>query len=230
MNLGWTSLAAPKAASSKVSRYSQTARGESAGSIYPASHSSFGVEFCLFASVSIRLAYTAMRRSLTRPSSMPRATVASNRCATVHCHGTGRGGSWRRSSDPDPGRPDRADETNDTRGSDAPPRTAAAPIGCRSNSRPAACGSAARGRQTGARYGCRNRRGRCGSQTGPRTGGSSARDGFEEHGPRARTRRTAPVAPSAAVPSSPILPPNTGIETAEGPSIKPAFFNGTRPN
>jgi|GEM_PF-4527674 hypothetical protein len=44
------------------------------------SHSSFGVEFCLFASASIRLASMAMRCPLTRPSSMQRATVVSNKC------------------------------------------------------------------------------------------------------------------------------------------------------
>ena len=61
VNLGRTSLAAPKAASSSVSRYSRTARGGSTALMDDASHSSFGVEFCLFASASIRLASTAMR-------------------------------------------------------------------------------------------------------------------------------------------------------------------------
>ena len=80
VNLGWTSLAAPNAVSSSVSRYSRTARPASAGLMVDASHSSFGVEFCLFASASIRLASTAMRCPLARPRSMQRATVVPNKC------------------------------------------------------------------------------------------------------------------------------------------------------
>ncbi len=48
------------------------------GSIRPASQSSFGVEFWLLASASIRLASTAMRWPLTKPSLMHRAPGVSN--------------------------------------------------------------------------------------------------------------------------------------------------------
>jgi hypothetical protein len=42
---------------------------------------------------------------------------------------------------------------------------------------------------------------------------------------QARTRRTAPVAPPAEVPSSSILPPVGRIESAQDTSIKHEFFN-----
>lgn len=56
------------------------ARGASTGSMVATFQPSFGVEFYLLASVSIRLASIAMRWPLTRPSSMQRTTFVSNRC------------------------------------------------------------------------------------------------------------------------------------------------------
>lgn len=47
---------------------------------------------------------------------------------------------------------------------------------------------------------------------------------------QARTRRTAPVALPASVPSSLILPPIGRIESARCPSIKREFFNRIRPS
>ena len=62
-----------------ASRYSRTARGASSGVIADMSQSALGVEFCLFASASIKLASAANRWPLTKPSAMHRATVVSNR-------------------------------------------------------------------------------------------------------------------------------------------------------
>lgn len=62
MSLGCGSLAAPNPASSSVSRYWRIAPGASAGSMRDAPDSSFGVEFCLFASASMRLTSIAVRR------------------------------------------------------------------------------------------------------------------------------------------------------------------------
>ena len=78
MNLGFTGVAAPKAASSSVSRYSRTARGASSGLMFAASHSVGDEEFWRLASASIRLASTAKRWPLTKPSSIHCTTLCSN--------------------------------------------------------------------------------------------------------------------------------------------------------
>ncbi|MFW2544262.1 hypothetical protein ACN2XU_16625, partial [Primorskyibacter sp. 2E107] len=47
--------------------------------------------------------------------------------------------------------------------------------------------------------------------------------------PRARTLKTTPIAPPAAVPSSPILQPYAESESAESTSIKGELFNEISP-
>jgi hypothetical protein len=65
---------------------------------------------------------------------------------------------------------------------------------------------------------------------GRRTGPWIEAGGLAGCDPQARTRRIAPVAPPASVPSSPIFPPTTGIGSAGCSSIKHEFFNGIRPS
>jgi hypothetical protein len=76
MNFGVTSLAAPKAASSRVVRYSFTRvavlRSRSL------SHSLPGIDRCLLASATIRLASTAKPWPPTRPAAMHLSTTCSN--------------------------------------------------------------------------------------------------------------------------------------------------------
>src|SRR5580704_5018751 len=77
MNFGLTSLAAPQAASSNVSRYSLTERRVAAIASQSTS-SDPSTERCLFASALIRLASTAKPSPPTSPSAMQRRTVVSN--------------------------------------------------------------------------------------------------------------------------------------------------------
>src|SRR5262249_31833362 len=76
MNFGGTSLAAPKAASSRVARYSFTARLASltARSLF---HSAPGIERCLLASATIKLASTANPSPPTNPAAMHVSTTRS---------------------------------------------------------------------------------------------------------------------------------------------------------
>src|SRR5262245_18490169 len=76
MNFGGTSLAAPKAASSRVARYSFTARLASltARSLF---HSAPGIERCLLASAAIKLASTANPSPPTSPAAMHVSTTRS---------------------------------------------------------------------------------------------------------------------------------------------------------
>jgi len=73
-NFGVTSLAAPKAASSSVARYSFTARLAASGSRV-LSQSLPGIERCLLASATIRLASTAKPSPPTRPAAMHVSTT-----------------------------------------------------------------------------------------------------------------------------------------------------------
>jgi len=75
-NFGVTSLAAPKAASSSVARYSFTARLAplAARSLF---HSAPGIERCLLASATIRLASTANPSPPTSPAAMHVSTTSS---------------------------------------------------------------------------------------------------------------------------------------------------------
>src|SRR5262249_11334569 len=77
MNLGLTSLAAPHAASSSVSRYSCTERRVAARA-GQSTASEPGTERCLLASAAIRVASTAKPSPPTRPSSM--LTTVSKTC------------------------------------------------------------------------------------------------------------------------------------------------------
>ena len=85
-NLGFAGLAAPNAASSRVSRYSRTARGAVRGSMAPASHLAGALEFGLSTSAMMRLASAADPVPPTSPSSMraapprPRRPAAADRC------------------------------------------------------------------------------------------------------------------------------------------------------
>src|SRR4029077_3590714 len=76
-NLGATSLAAPNAASSSVARYSLVARltASASRSLF---HRGPGVDRCLLASATIRLASTAKPSPPTRPAPMHAPTTRSN--------------------------------------------------------------------------------------------------------------------------------------------------------
>src|SRR6201982_2739134 len=76
-NFGVTLLAAPNAASSRVARYSFTARlaACAASSLL---HSDPGIERCLLASATIRLESTAKPSPPTRPALMHAFTTRSN--------------------------------------------------------------------------------------------------------------------------------------------------------
>src|SRR5262249_31388317 len=76
-NFGLTSVAAPKAASSSVARYSLTARLAAAGS-RSVLHSLPGTERCLLASATIRLASTANPSAPTRSAAIQASTTRSN--------------------------------------------------------------------------------------------------------------------------------------------------------
>src|SRR5262249_48751392 len=76
-NFGLTSLAAPKAASARVARYSFTARLAVCGSRF-LSQSRPGIERCLLASATIRLAATAKPSPPTKPAPMHASTTRSN--------------------------------------------------------------------------------------------------------------------------------------------------------
>src|SRR5271168_1166093 len=77
MNFGTVSLAAPQAASSRVSRYSRTERRVLALTSQSTS-SDPAAERCLLASAAIRLASTAKAAPSTSPSAMQRRTTISN--------------------------------------------------------------------------------------------------------------------------------------------------------
>src|SRR5215213_2543911 len=77
MNFGTVSLAAPQAASSRVSRYSRTDRRVLAMASQSTS-SDPAAERCLLASAAIRLASTAKAAPSTNPSAMQRRTTVSN--------------------------------------------------------------------------------------------------------------------------------------------------------
>src|SRR5215831_2823076 len=75
-NFGVTSLAAPKAASSRVARYSFTARlAVSRSRVF--CHSEPGIERCLLASATIRLASTANPSPPTSPAAIHASTTRS---------------------------------------------------------------------------------------------------------------------------------------------------------
>src|SRR5580704_16032945 len=78
MNFGTTSLAAPQAASSSVSRYSRTERRATASSCQSTS-SVLAKERCLLASAAIKLASTAKPSPPAKPSVIARCTTISNR-------------------------------------------------------------------------------------------------------------------------------------------------------
>src|SRR5215510_1430694 len=77
MNFGVTSLAAPNAASSSVARYSLVARltARPSSSLF---HCEPGVDRCLLASATIRLASTAKPSPPTKPAPMHAPTTRSN--------------------------------------------------------------------------------------------------------------------------------------------------------
>src|ERR1700694_5866392 len=76
-NFGVTSLAAPKAASSRVARYSCMARLAALGS-HVLFHSEPEIERCLLASAAIRLASTANPSPPTRAAAIHASTTRSN--------------------------------------------------------------------------------------------------------------------------------------------------------
>ena len=84
VNLGSTSDAAPKAASSNTSRYSRMARCASVGSVALWSQSSFGVELCLLASASIKL--TDALQSFFMPSCVTKPTLKRPEPAKANQH------------------------------------------------------------------------------------------------------------------------------------------------
>jgi len=87
--------------------------------------------------VGISFTRLASMANLRHPPDLPSRIVpapARTRSAACRCHGNGHVGSWRTSSDPAPGLPSPAGRTNDTQGSGALPRIAAARTGCRSSS------------------------------------------------------------------------------------------------
>ncbi len=168
MNFGFTSVAAPKAASSSANRYSTTARGAVSGLIASRSHSSFDVEFSLLASAWIRLASVAKFAPLTRPPAMQRATISSkifrNRSVSRNrppygdaciAYRATHGGSSRTWSDLGSGQPDRGGKTNDTPDSGEPLRRAAVQSECREYSQRSACGSSILDRSRGDLSSCR---------------------------------------------------------------------------
>src|SRR4029078_2993502 len=77
MNFGTVSLAAPQAASSRVSRYSWTDRRVLAMA-FQSTSSDPAAERCLLASAASRLASTAKAVPSTSPSAMQRRTTVSN--------------------------------------------------------------------------------------------------------------------------------------------------------
>src|SRR6266487_2139316 len=76
-NFGFTSLAAPNAASSSVARYSFVARLTACGSS-SLFHCEPGVDRCLLTSATIRLASTAKPSPPTRPALMHAPTTRSD--------------------------------------------------------------------------------------------------------------------------------------------------------
>jgi len=111
------------------------------------------------ASAATTLASTAKPSPLTSPRPCSAAAPHRITIGRRRCRGSGRDGSWRRSSAPAPDARGPGGRTSGTPGSSAPPRTAAAPIGCRSSSRRSASGSSARDRSRDARCGCNTARG-----------------------------------------------------------------------
>src|SRR6476661_6997333 len=98
-NFGVTSLAAPKAALSRVARYSFTARLAVPGSRVFC-HSKLGIERCLLASATIRLASTANpSHRLAQPQYMPQQH-ARRRGGRGRCYGSVRCGPVRTPNDP----------------------------------------------------------------------------------------------------------------------------------
>src|SRR5262249_16945143 len=81
-SFGLTSLAAPKAASSRLARYSLTARlvTLAAHSLF---HSAPGIERCLLASAAIKLPSTANPSPPTSPAAMHVCTTCSNTAENV---------------------------------------------------------------------------------------------------------------------------------------------------
>ena len=78
MNFGITGDAAPNSASSKVAKYSCSARV--VGSLISSGfHSRFGTDRCLLALAAIRLAQTANPSALTKRSAIQRCTKLSKR-------------------------------------------------------------------------------------------------------------------------------------------------------
>ncbi len=75
--IGTTSVAAPQAVSSRVARYSLTARLDLSGS-RSLRHSLPAIERCLLASAAIRLASTAKPSPPTKPALMQASTTRSN--------------------------------------------------------------------------------------------------------------------------------------------------------
>jgi hypothetical protein len=113
MNFGTVSLAAPQAASSRVSRYSSRTDRRVLAMASQSTSSDPAAERCLLASAAIRLASTAKASPST--SAGPRSQTA----FAADCnHGSGHAYSWR-------SRRGRADRTNGRRGSGAPPHTTA---------------------------------------------------------------------------------------------------------
>src|SRR5262245_52967053 len=116
-NFGLTSLAAPNAASSSVARYSFVARltACASSSLF---HCEPGVDRCLLASATIRLAFTAKPSPPTRPA--PRCTRpqhARTHCGRCRCRGTARCAHARTPNDPGPYPRWTAHKTNDRRSS-----------------------------------------------------------------------------------------------------------------
>src|SRR6266403_2740116 len=133
-NFGLTSLAAPNAASSSVARYSFVARltACASSSLF---HCEPGVDRCLLASATIRLASTAKPLPPTRPAPMHAPTRRSN---TLRKMSLLRNRSLRAREKPsDPGSclQSRAHKTSDRQGSLSHHGTAPAPIGSQIHSR-----------------------------------------------------------------------------------------------
>ncbi len=140
MNLGVTLLAAPNAASSRVARYSLVARlAVSATHVFL--HSVPGIDRCLLASATMRLASTANPSPPTKPAAMQASTTRSK--TRRRSHGTAHDGHGRMLSDPEFCPQSRARKTSDRQGSLALRDTELAPSGSQTRSRRRASGPSA---------------------------------------------------------------------------------------
>jgi hypothetical protein len=188
MNFGTVSLAAPQAASSRVSRYSRTDRRVLATASQSTS-SDPAEERCLLASAAIRLASTAKAVPSTNPSAMQRRTTVSNSLRS-------RSQSRKRPclflekvewSGTSPSRPSRQNPVRSE---------------CRSSSQPATSGRAVRDQSKAGRSSYKMALDGPEPLTNRQSDQSTSASGRPEHVAQERTRKTVPPDRPAEEPSS----------------------------